>query len=532
MIRVKAPQVSYENEIAELTKVFFPGEQVTVMMKKEHAGSSKAGCSDEELPLADTVLETGYTIDKPESIVFYAFLWQSNTIICEYRTAKPLDADTEDSANGIRYGSYQLSREDLKNPARKSNRLIKNGLKACVFELLKKHTGQHPKWGAMTGIRPVKLVHEMLDKGMDDINARQELLTAYKLHPEKANLLIRTARNQRPFIDRQGTDRASVYINIPFCPTRCHYCSFPSDLIGRVESRMDAYLECLKQEITAVMNQLSRTETQVDTIYIGGGTPTVLEHSKLETLLRTVHEQIVSGYPIREYTVEAGRPDSLDTEKLYLMKEYGVTRLSINPQSMNQETLNRIGRGHTVEQLVQVYKKAREIEFDSINMDVILGLPGETAEHFQRTMSDIAVLDPDNITVHTLAVKRASAWKEEYAFNQYDSSRKGIAEEMASVSREWMDRLGMEPYYLYRQKYMLDHLENVGYSLPGKECLYNIQFMHESRDVWAFGAGASSKIYYPAEDRLERIGNVKNLDDYLYRIDEMIGRKLRILKGS
>ena len=236
MIRVKAPQVSYENEIAELTKVFFPGEQVTVMMKKEHAGSSKAGCSDEELPLADTVLETGYTIDKPESIVFYAFLWQSNTIICEYRTAKPLDADTEDSANGIRYGSYQLSREDLKNPARKSNRLIKNGLKACVFELLKKHTGQHPKWGAMTGIRPVKLVHEMLDKGMDDINARQELLTAYKLHPEKANLLIRTARNQRPFIDRQETDRASVYINIPFCPTRCHYCSFPSDLIGRVEA--------------------------------------------------------------------------------------------------------------------------------------------------------------------------------------------------------------------------------------------------------------------------------------------------------
>jgi len=293
---------------------------------------------------------------------------------------------------------------------------------------------------------------------------------------------------------------------------------------------MEAYLECLKQELTAVVDALENKGKKADTVYIGGGTPTVLSHFHLETLLLLVKQQLLDRFSIREYTVEAGRPDSLDMLKLESMKEHGVTRLSINPQSMNQQTLDLIGRNHTVEDIIRVCHQAREIEFDCINMDVILGLPGETPQHMEHTMKEIAALNPENITVHTLAVKRASAWKE--SFNQYDPAREGLAEEMADKCRKWIDKLGMVPYYLYRQKYMLDHLENIGYALPGKECLYNIQFMDERRDIWAVGAGASSKIYYPRENRLERIANVKNLDAYLSRIGEMIEKKQKVFQSS
>ena len=485
MIQVKAPQISYPNEIAELIKVFYPEEP-------------------DPIHPVDRVLETGFRIAPINSYTFFAILWEGDTLINEHQVEV-----------SFTYGN-------------KTNRFIKNGVKGCVFDLLEKVTGKHPKWGAMTGIRPVKLVHELLDKGLDEAYAKQELIKIYKLHSEKADLLIRTAGNQRLLIDQRGNNKATVYIHIPFCSTRCLYCSFPSDLISRVSSKMDAYMDCLEMEMAAVIGELTRCGRYVDTVYIGGGTPTVLEHYHLERLLRLVKKQILSRFSILEYTVEAGRPDSLDRNKLALMKENGVTRISINPQSMNQETLDLVGRSHKVEDIVHVYNLAREVGFDSINMDVILGLPGETAEHMTRTMEGIAALKPENITVHTLAVKRASVLKEG-SFHQYEESRKGLAEDMAAVCREWIKKQGMEPYYLYRQKYMLDHLENIGYALPGKECLYNIQFMDERRDIWAFGAGASSKIHHPLEDRLERIGNVKNLDAYLSRIEEMIDRKQKAL---
>ncbi|HHY82319.1 MAG TPA: coproporphyrinogen dehydrogenase HemZ [Clostridiales bacterium] len=513
MILVKAPQVNYDNEIMELAKVFFPDETVAIPDKSEDSAY-------QELTGDHMVLTSSFMEEKPGFFSFMAALQKGQDILCEHKTIS--------SSDNMELDYLDEERSTAGN--RKSNRVIKNGLKGCVFDLLAEYTGKHPKWGALTGIRPVKLVHEMLDKGFDYEKIRQELLNVYKLHPEKADLLIRTAENQRPLIDKPYDNKASVYIHIPFCSTRCHYCSFPSDLISRVSNKMDAYLDCLEQELAAVMNELLKQGTQVDTIYIGGGTPTVLEHIHLEKLLCIVQKHIAQIFKLREYTVEAGRPDSLDKKKLQIMKDYGVTRVSINPQSMNQETLDLIGRSHTVEDIVRIFMQAREIGYDCINMDVILGLPGETEQHMRRTMESIAALKPDNITIHTLAVKRASAWKD--SFRQYDPSRKGLAEEMAEVCREWLDRLGMEPYYLYRQKYMLDHLENIGYALPGKECLYNIQFMDEKRDIWAFGAGASSKIYYPGEDRLVRIGNVKNLDEYLSRVGEMIEKKLKVLYSS
>lgn len=522
MIWVKAPQVSYDNEIVELVKVFYPGEQVSaapqtaVQLEEEQTHVNLSG--------EDLVLEAGYTRNEPASLDFFALLRRNGKLLCEHRntTPKPSMQDIQpwDSDGVFPEASHN----------KKSNRLIKNQLKGCVFDLLMQYTGKHPKWGAMTGIRPVKLVHEMRSKGLDEAGIKQELLQVYKLHSEKADLLMQVAEIQRPLLDHGENQKASVYIHIPFCSSRCHYCSFPSDLIGRVSDKMPAYLECLGREVTTVMDALQMKGTQVDTVYIGGGTPTVLEHSHLERLLKLVKEEILNRFSIREYTVEAGRPDSLDLRKLQQMKEYGVNRLSINPQSMNQETLDLIGRNHTVEELFQVCHQAQEIGFGCINMDVILGLPGETAEHMEHTMKEIAALHPENITVHTLAVKRASAFKE--SFYQYDPSRKGLAEQMADVCRKWIDGLGMNPYYLYRQKYMLDHLENIGYCTPGKECLYNIHFMDEKRDIWAFGAGASSKIYYSREDRLERIANVKNLDAYLTRIEEMIGKKQKVLRSS
>ena len=515
MILVKAPQVSYDNEIMELVKVFFPDETVIITNKDDDSGSP-------ELSGDDMVLTCSYVKIASGDISFSAVLMKGQDILCQYSTEAGSGAPQWHLNDGECISSTANGH--------KSNRIIKNGLKGCVFDLLASYTGKHPKWGALTGIRPVKLIHEMLDKGLDYESAKKQLLNVYKLHPEKAELLIRTARNQRPLIDMPYANKATVYIHIPFCSTRCLYCSFPSDLISRVSGKMDAYLDCLEQEMAPVMEQLASRGTEVDTVYIGGGTPTVLGHAHLERLLGIVQENIAQRFKLREYTVEAGRPDSLDRKKLQLMKDYGVTRVSINPQSMNQETLDLIGRSHTVDDIVEIYKQAREVGFDSINMDVILGLPGETEQHMRHTMEGIAALKPDNITIHTLAVKRASAWRE--SFRQYDPSRKGLAEGMAEVCEEWLYRLGMEPYYLYRQKYMLDHLENIGYAMPGKECLYNIQFMHEKRDIWAFGAGASSKIYYPEEDRLVRIGNVKNLDEYLSRADEMTEKKLKVLSNS
>ena len=341
---------------------------------------------------------------------------------------------------------------------------------------------------------------------------------------------MKTAEIQRPLIGNRDNRTVSVYIHIPFCSTRCLYCSFPSDLIRWVSNKIGAYLDCLEREMSTLSEEFRKRGISADTVYIGGGTPTVLEYSDLERMLGIVESCITSRFHLLEYTVEAGRPDSLDPRKLQLLKKYGVTRISINPQSMNQETLDRVGRSHTVEDVVRVYRQAREAGFDCINMDVILGLPGETARHMDRTMEALAALKPDNITVHTLAVKRASALKE--SFCQYDPSRRGLAEEMAAVCGKWIEKLGMVPYYLYRQKYMLDHLENVGYTVPGKECLYNIHIMEEKRSIWAFGAGAASKLYHPAEDRLERIGNVKNLDEYIGRIGEMIEKKRKALRND
>jgi len=502
MIWIDAPQVSYGNEIVELAKEFFPTESISGM-------GNKANPSDEDL-----ILENTWSVEGPESFCFLASLRKGSVLLGERKNAEIPDREHGEGKNSFFF-------------EKRRKREIKNGLKGSVYDLLSSYTGKYPRWGILTGIRPVKIVHELLDQGRSREEVRQTLQKTYRLHPSKVDLMMKTAEVQRPLIRNGGSRTVSVYIHVPFCSSRCFYCSFPSDLFGRISDKIEDYLDCLHREMSILSDEFQKLGISVDTVYVGGGTPTVLAYADLERLLRMTESCFTSRFPLSEYTVEAGRPDSLDPQKLQLLKNYGVTRISINPQSMNQETLDRVGRNHTTEDVVRTFRQARETTFDCINMDVILGLPGETPRHMEHTMEAIAALGPENITVHTLAVKRASALKE--SFQQYDPSRRGLAEEMSAVCGKWMERLNMVPYYLYRQKYMLDHLENVGYTVPGKECRYNIDIMEEKRSIWAFGAGASSKLYHPEEDRLERVANVKSLEDYIGRIGEMIERKRKAL---
>ncbi|HZK34415.1 MAG TPA: coproporphyrinogen dehydrogenase HemZ [Bacillota bacterium] len=496
MILVDVPQVTYAKEIEDLARVFYPSERVRRLKDSDICSSS------------DYILRCIYTIIDVTCISFIGQLEDAGGTIKEYGMRASLNSKLDNNTH---------------------QREIKNGIKGCVYDLLANITGIKPKWGILTGIRPVKLVNQLKRTGKNDFLIQKDLVETYRLNIEKAELLLRVAHVQEPYLlkDRGGT--ASLYIHIPFCSTRCHYCSFPSDLISRVSNRINDYLDCLQSELLATLELFHEKGITIDTVYIGGGTPTVLDHDDLERLLYIIDSSlnILPGKRILEYTVEAGRPDSLNGDKLLLLKDYGVNRLSINPQSMNQKTLDLIGRSHSVEDIINIYHEARRVGFDIINMDVIIGLPGESKEDFSYTMGEIGQLMPENITMHTLAIKRASSLK--WNFKQYDPARDGLAEGMGRVCTSWMEKMGMNPYYLYRQKYTLDHMENIGYSLPGKECLYNMHIMEEKRSIWAFGAGAATKVYYHDEDRLERVANVKNLKDYVGRIDEMIDKKQKAL---
>ena len=315
----------------------------------------------------------------------------------------------------------------------------------------------------------------------------------------------------------------SLYIGIPFCPTTCLYCSFTSFPVARFGDRMDAYLDALYKELAFVAEH--HRDKKLTTIYIGGGTPTALNEKALSRLMYMIHEL----FPVEEteeFTVESGRPDSITREKFCILKEAGVTRISINPQTMHQETLDLIGRAHTVVQTKEAFLLARECGFDNINMDMITGLPGEDISHVRATLDEIFALRPESLTVHSLAIKRAAHLNME--MEKYQNMVKGSTNEMLRLVDEYASNMGMEAYYMYRQKNIPGNLENIGYCVSGKECLYNILIMEEKQDIISCGAGASSK-YVFADNRIERTENVKNLDHYINRIDEMIDRKRKYL---
>lgn len=417
---------------------------------------------------------------------------------------------------GIFQKQYDFSYDTQNLSARAKKRVVKT----AIYRLLKEATGFSPKWGLLTGIRPTKTINELLDKGYTKEQCLQYLIKNYDVCNEKANLTFEVAKEERKILLQNQPDEISIYIGIPFCPTKCLYCSFTSYPLEQYKHKAEDYLNALIKEIKSVSRYIEKYK--IKTIYIGGGTPTSLNEEQLKKLLYYVKEYFYQEYT-KEFTVEAGRPDTITREKLKILKQFDVDRISINPQTMNQKTLELIGRKHTIEEIKKVFWTAREIGHKNINMDLILGLPKETIQDVETTMQEIQKLSPDAVTVHTLAVKRASRLKE--SFDLYCLTEVEEMEEMIALSQNYAFLMGMKPYYMYRQKNMIGNFENVGYCKPGKEGIYNIEIMEEKQTILALGAGASTKLYYPCNNQVERIFNVKSVEDYIARIDEMIERK-------
>ncbi len=399
---------------------------------------------------------------------------------------------------------------------------LKIAVKRTVYKVLEAVYMPMSKWGILVGIRPVKLVHEMLDEGLSKDEIAEILNEKYFIDPEKVTLMMEIADTERPYLVPVDEDAISLYLCIPFCPTRCLYCSFPSNDLKRKGKRLAEYLEKLNREVIHAVNHIYKLGKRVDCIYIGGGTPTSIDETQLETLLATI-KQHVNLDQVKEYTVEAGRPDTITKRKLEIMKANGVDRICINPQTMNQETLLTIGRSHDVSSISAVMQMSREVGFKTVNMDLIIGLPGETLKHTDETLSKVLALSPENITLHTLSVKRASRLNED--LDQYELTHDKMVADMMHMAEQALRAHGLNPYYMYRQKKMIGHLENVGYAMKGHASLYNMRIMEEKHSIVACGAGAVSKICAPRENRFERVANFKGLEDYLDRFDEILAKK-------
>ena len=401
---------------------------------------------------------------------------------------------------------------------------VKNTLKQNLYEMLSGYTGESLPWGTLTGIRPTKIPMKLLEEGADRDAIASYMKETYLASDEKIRLSIDIAERELKLLSKIDYENGySLYIGIPFCPTTCLYCSFTSYPLSAWAKRVDAYLDALEYEIDYVAVKFAGK--RLNAIYIGGGTPTTLEPYQLDRLIRKIKCSFDLSDCL-EFTVEAGRPDSITREKLLVLRRHGISRISINPQTMKDETLRLIGRHHTVEQTRESFLLARELGFDNINMDLILGLPGEDLTDVRRTMEQIRELKPDNITVHSLALKRAARlnmFKENYKDYRMVNTQEHM-ELVVSCARE----MGLSPYYLYRQKSMAGNLENVGYAAHGKAGVYNILIMEEKQTIVACGAGSITK-RVSSDGRIERCENVKDVALYIEKIDEMIDRKRRLL---
>ncbi len=395
---------------------------------------------------------------------------------------------------------------------------IKKYIKTSLYYCFKKVNDIKVPWGILTGIRPSKRIYAMWKDGFSDFEIEKILEEDYLVSKEKIKLAFEVAYAEKNIMDKNDSNSIGVYIGIPFCPTKCLYCSFTSYSLEQYKNKVDLYLKALLKEFEYARDYVKKYN--IESIYIGGGTPTSLNEEQLEFLLLNVKKHFKK--PV-EFTVEAGRPDTITREKLKILKKYDVDRISINPQTMNQKTLDIIGRKHTVDDFIKAFKTAREEGHGNINTDLILGLPGEGEKEVFETFKRISELKPESLTVHTLAVKRASRLKE--TLDYYKMPEFKDIEKFLEISSNFAKMMNMIPYYMYRQKNMVGNFENVGYCERGKECIYNIKIMEEKQTIIALGAGGSTKIVDYKTDRIDRIFNVKSVDDYINRIDEMIERK-------
>lgn len=479
MIELKIKEAVYTYDVYHITKAFFPGSRILQQVSEEHPHLIEV-CVDQK-------------------------------VICQME-----EADLADFSE---------------------RRTKKHHVNRTLYAALMGVSGKGLAWGVLTGIRPTKKLMELLEEGKTKEEAAAYYEADYLVSKEKARLGIQIAEKERELLSRLDYEEGySLYIGIPFCPTTCAYCSFTSYPLAKWHDQVETYLDALMKEITYV-GQVSKDKV-LNTVYIGGGTPTTLEAEQMDRLL-THLEATFSYKQLKEFTVEAGRPDSITREKLQVLKKHNIDRISINPQSMQQKTLDYVGRAHTVTQVQEAFALAREMGFANINMDLIAGLPGETVEDMEDTLRQIKDLNPDSMTVHALAVKRASKFGQEYREKQEKnlSGQDGEAgtkqlEQMIGMAGRYAQEMHMEPYYLYRQKNIAGNFENVGYAKVDKAGIYNILIMEELQSIVAVGAGASTKIVHSEEhmklhgsQRIERIENVKDVSRYIERIDEMIERK-------
>ena len=475
---------NYEYGIRELTRVFFPKEEIIIL--------------DDLNKYDDGILIISKFHNSKTNLHSITNIYKDHILIYE---------------DLLNIEDFDIGISDLE-------KRIRHGIIQGVYDGLNTISSVQVSWGILTGIRPLKIVHSLIDNGFVEDSIIDILTDAYRLYNKKADLLVKIAKKQRKHIYPLDKNRFSLYIAIPFCPSRCLYCSFPSCSVERFGHFIDLYTEKLIYEIDR-MGEIMRDKT-ISTVYLGGGTPTAIPIDKLEKIIQAIYRNFQKE-KIKEITVEAGRPDTINADLLYMLKENRIDRISINPQTMNDDTLQLIGRNHTSSDIKNIYHLAKTIGFSAINMDLIVGLPSEDIDKIRTTLENIRELDPENLTVHTLAVKKGSQFKK--VMDEYELESQKNIEEMLRQTKEFANEMGLEPYYLYRQKQMVGNFENIGYAKKGKECIYNIKMMEEKETIIGVGMGAVSKIFTPEIDRIERVPNVKSLNEYINRIDEMVERK-------
>lgn len=427
--------------------------------------------------------------------------------------------------------STLLNEEFLLVDVNNSRNEINRNIRRFAFRLLSRHQGKPiSNYGVLTGVRPVKLVQRLIDDKFTPEKINSILVNDFYLHPEKALLLTEVAFNNRKYLldKKTAQELISVYIGIPYCPTRCYYCSFPGAVLKNYATDISPFLKVLLEEIKIIGAYLKSQDIKVQTIYIGGGTPTVLSETDLTKLLEVVKDYLQSEFTL-EITVEAGRPDTLSPSKLLILKEGGVTRVCINPQTMNDKTLHLIARQHNEKEVIDAVELARRIGFKQINMDIIVGLPGENKPEYTYTGKQVLKLQPENLTLHTLALKRGSTMAEKEGKSM--EMRISQVEEGVKLFSHMLYEAGYIPYYLYRQKYMRGDMENTGFSKLDHFCIYNIQMIEERQTIIGIGGGSASKFVNPIDWSLTSIYNPKDPKTYLNVMQELANRKVDKLRG-
>lgn len=507
MIRVFINITGYENDIYPLVKAFYPEEEIKVIK-----ASDGQLAETEEQPQKTSRIKHSIPVQEgSEADTFELHVDFAGDIIT-----------ISLSVEGISVKESSEVSSSLPKPQ------YKNAMKRFLYQILSRAAGKELPWGILTGIRPTKLVYELLEQSVSEAGIHDRMKAEYYCSDARIAMSIQIAAREKELLEGMDYKNGfSLYIGIPFCPTTCLYCSFPSYSITKYKDLVEDYLTALEKEIRFGADCFP--DKKLTAVYFGGGTPTTLTAGQLNRLLGIIKESFDFTH-VKEFCVEAGRPDSITEEKLMVLKEQGVDRISINPQSMQQKTLDLIGRKHTVEEVYRAFHQARAAGHQNINMDIILGLPGEGPGELSDTLKQISSLNPDSLTVHTLALKRAArlnAQKE-----AYESMKASGVSEMLAETVSYAREKHYLPYYLYRQKNMADNLENIGYARYGREGLYNILIMEEKQTILALGAGAMSKFVFHGENRIERVDNVKSVTDYIGRIDEMIVRKRTFMENN